>query len=123
LHPLIQIVLFISLVLVSSGSAAPGQQASASLATPNPAPTPIPLVEVASRAQSATESIRDIEATLSSDHVNTTVEKGLPRLTKEIDSRRAENSKLLAASLPLDLLHRPGARLAGFSRSTFGVES
>ena len=52
------------------------------------------------------ESIRDIEASLSADHISMTVEKGLPRLTKQIDSRRAENSKLLAASLPLDLLHR-----------------
>jgi hypothetical protein len=107
MHPLIRIVLFISsLVLVSSGGTALGQQASASLATPNPAPTPIPLIEVASHAQSAMESIRDIEASLSADHVSTTVARGLPRLTKEIDSRRAENSKLLAASLPLDLLHR-----------------
>ena len=43
---------------------------------------------------------------MSADQITTTVEKRLPHLTKEIDLRTAENAKLLAASLPLELLHR-----------------
>ena len=42
MHPLIRIVLFISLILVSSSGTAPGHKLLPQ-ATPNPAPTPIPL--------------------------------------------------------------------------------
>jgi len=62
MHPAIRIVLFIILALVSSGSTAPGQQASASPAKPTPAPTPIPLAKVPLEAQSALASLQEIDA-------------------------------------------------------------
>jgi hypothetical protein len=105
----IRIGLFITFCWILSGNTAGAQQSSAATSKPsptNPDPTPIPLSEIASQAQSATESLRDIEASLSADQITTTVEKRLPHLTKEIDLRTAENAKLLAASLPLELLHR-----------------
>src|SRR5260370_15288828 len=99
----IRIGLFITFCWVLSGNTAAAQQSSAAPSKPsptNPLPTPIPLAEVASQAQSAMESLRDIEASLSTDQITTTVEKRLPHLTKEINSRTAENAKLLAGSLP-----------------------
>jgi potassium-dependent mechanosensitive channel len=44
-----------------------------------------------------------------------TVENRLPHLTKEIDLRTAENTKLLTASLPLELLHRLEVTLQNFN--------
>ena len=67
---------------------------------------PIPLSEIASQAESTKKSIRDIEASLSTDQITTSVEKGLPHLAAEIDLRTAESAKLLAVSLPLELLQR-----------------
>jgi hypothetical protein len=67
MHPVIRIVLFISLVLVSSGGTAPGQEPSASPAKPNPVPTPIPLGKVALEAQSAVASLQAINASVSKD--------------------------------------------------------
>jgi small-conductance mechanosensitive channel len=67
---------------------------------------PIPLSEIASQAESTKKSLRDIEASLSTDQITTSVEKGLPHLAAEIDLRTAESAKLLAVSLPLELLQR-----------------
>jgi hypothetical protein len=105
----IRIGLFITFCWILSGNTAGAQQSSGATAKPsatNPVPTPIPLSEIASQAQSATESLHEIEAGLSADQITTTVEKRLPHLTKEIELRTAENAKLLAASLPLESLHR-----------------
>jgi hypothetical protein len=101
----IRIGLFITFCWVLSGNTAAAQQSSAEPSKPsptNPVPTPIPLAEVASQAQSAMESLRHIEDSLSADQTTTTVEKRLPHLTKEIDLRTAYHVKLLAASLPLE---------------------
>ena len=104
----IRIGLFITFCWVLSGNTAGAQQSSAATLKPsptNPVPTPIPLSEIASQAQSATESLRDIEASLSADQITTTVEKRLPpeiprrvqslidsigRTRQAVESRRAK---------------------------------
>ena len=105
----VRIGLFITFCWVLSGNTAAAQQSSAEPSKPgptDPVPTPIPLAEVASQAQSAMESLRDIKDSLSTDQTIATVEKRLPQLTKEIDLRTAYHVKLLAASLPLESLYR-----------------
>ena len=104
MHPVIRIVLFISLVLVSGGGTAPGQEASASLAKPNPAPTPIPLGKVALEAQSALASLQEIDASLSKDQSSADgIARTLLNLTNEIDARVASDTRLLTTSLSIDL--------------------
>src|SRR5580700_5726574 len=104
MHPLIRIVLFISLVLVSSGGTAPGQQASASLTKPNPAATPIPLAKVALEAQSALASLQAINSSVSKDQSSAdSIARTLLDLTSEIDARIAGDTRLLTTSLSIDL--------------------
>ena len=104
MHPLFRIVLFISLVLVSSGGTAPDQQAAASLATQNPAPTPIPLGKVALGAQSALASLQEIDASVSKDQSSADgIARTLLDLANEIDARIAGDTRLLTASLSIDL--------------------
>src|SRR5271157_4573208 len=96
------IVLVISLVLVSGGGTAPGQQASASLA--KPAPTPIPLAKVALEAQSALASLQEIDASVSRDQSSADgIARTLLDLTNEIDVRIAGDTRLLTTSLSIDL--------------------
>ena len=103
MYPLFRIVLFISLVLVSSGGTAPGQQASASLTKPNPAATPIPLAKVALEAQSALASLQAINASVSKNQSSAdSIARTLLDLTNEIDARFAGDTKLLT-SLSIDL--------------------
>ena len=104
MHSIIRIVIFISLVLVSSGGPAPGQQASASLATPNPAPTPIPLGKVALEAQSALASLQEIDAGVSRDQSSADgIARTLLDLANEIDARIAGDTRLLTTSQSIDL--------------------
>jgi chromosome segregation ATPase len=77
-------------------------------------PTPIPLSEIASQGESATEFLRNIETSLSTDRLTAAVEKRLPQLTSEIDLRATETSKLLASSLPLEFLHNLEVTLQRF---------
>jgi|SRR5271165_4703792 len=103
-HPGIRIVLFISLVLVSSGGMAPGQQASASPTKPNPAPTPIPLAKVALEAQSALASLQTINASVSGDQSSADgIARTLLDLTNEIDARMDADTRLVRTSLSIDL--------------------
>jgi potassium-dependent mechanosensitive channel len=103
-RPVIRIVLFISLVLVSSSGTAPGQQASASLAKPNAAPTPIPLAKVALEAQSALASLQEIDASVSKDQSSSDgIARTLLDLTNEIDARIAGDTRLLTTSPSIDL--------------------
>src|SRR5271166_3816120 len=104
----IRIFLFITFCCVLVGNRVGAQQTFATTPKPsptNPVPTPIPLSEIASQGESASESLRDIETSLSTDQLTATVEKRLPQLTNEIDLRTAEMGRLLASSLPLDFLH------------------
>jgi potassium-dependent mechanosensitive channel len=104
MHPVIRLVLFISLVLVSSGGTAPGQQTSALLTTSNPAPTPIPLAKVALEAQAALASLQEIDASVSKDQSNADgIARTLLNLTNEIDARVASDTRLLTTSLSIDL--------------------
>ena len=103
--------MFITFSWVLSGGIARAQQTSAATSKPsaaNPAPTPIPLSEIASQGASASESLRNIENSLSTDQLTPTVEKRLPQLTNEIELRTTEMAKLLAVSLPLEFLHNMG---------------
>src|SRR5208282_5642778 len=103
-HPVIRIVLFISLVLVSIGGTAPGQPASASLARPDGAPTPIPLAKVALEAQSALASLQEIDASVSKDQSSADgIARTLLALTNEIDARIAGDTRLLTSSLSIDV--------------------
>jgi potassium-dependent mechanosensitive channel len=105
----IRIGLFFTFCWALSGDIAGAQQSSVATAKPspaNPVPTPIPLSEIASQAQSASESLGAIETGLSADQTTATVEKDLPELSNEIELRLAEMYKLLAASLPLEFLYR-----------------
>src|ERR1700736_6263458 len=104
MHSVIRIVLFFSLLLVSSGGTAPGQQVSASLAKPNPAPTPIPLAKVALEAQSALASVQEIDASVSKDQSSADgIARTLLDLTNEIDPRIVADTRLLTTSLFIDL--------------------
>src|SRR5271166_2212068 len=97
-----RIVLVISLVLVSGGGTAPGQQASASLA--KPAPTPVPLAKVALEAQSALASLQEIDASVSRARSSADgIARTLLDLTNEIDARIAGDTRLLTTSLSIDL--------------------
>jgi hypothetical protein len=69
--------------------------------------TPIPLSNVAFEAQAALESLREIDEKLSKIQSSTAaVTASLSSLTDEIGPRMAEDSRLLRASPPLDILYR-----------------
>ncbi|HZC35851.1 MAG TPA: hypothetical protein VE242_09575, partial [Chthoniobacterales bacterium] len=106
---MLNISFFIVFSLFLSGTCRAAEQSSTSPAKPGPtapSPTPISLAEVASQAQSALESLHNIEASLAGDSTAATIAKRLPELRQEIDAESAESAKLLAASPPLELLHR-----------------
>jgi hypothetical protein len=105
-HPVIRIVLFISLVLVASGGTATSQQASGSPAKPTPASTPIPLAKVPLEAQSALASLQEIDANVSGDQSSADgIARTLSILTNEIDARVDDDTSLLRTSPSLDMLY------------------
>src|SRR4029077_6732091 len=88
MHPVIRIVLFIVLALISSGGAAPSQQASGSPAKPTPAPTPTPLAKVPLEAQAALASLQEVDANVSKDQSSADgIARTLSDLTSQIDGR------------------------------------
>jgi potassium-dependent mechanosensitive channel len=102
-----QILLLIVLVLVSNGNAALGQQASASPGKPETALTPIRLAKVPLAAQSALASLKEIEANVSADESGAEgINRAISAVTNEIDSRIADDTRLLTASPSLDMLYR-----------------
>jgi len=106
-HPIIRIVLFIILALVSSGGAAPSQPASPPAAKPTPAPTPIPLAKVPLEAQSAFASLQEIDANVAGDQSSADgIASTLLDLTGETDARIPDDARLLTTSPPLDTLYR-----------------
>jgi potassium-dependent mechanosensitive channel len=106
MHPIIRLLLLIILALVSSGGTAPGQQASAAAPKTNPAPTPIPLAEVPSQAQSVLDSLQEIEAHVSRDQSSAdTISRAVLDLKGEIDTRVADDKRLLTTSPSLDVLY------------------
>ncbi len=105
----IRIFLFITFWSVLIGNRAAAQQTSATTPKPSPTipvPTPIPLSDIAGQAQSASESLRGVETTLSTNQITASAEIRLPELTNEVDLRTTEMDRLLAENLPLEFLHR-----------------
>ena len=102
-----QILLLMVLMLVSNGNAALGQQASASPGKPETALTPIRLAKVPLAAQSALASLKEIEANVSADESGAEgINRAISAVTNEIDSRIADDTRLLTASPSLDMLYR-----------------
>jgi hypothetical protein len=68
-------------------------------------PTPSPLAETASKSESASVSLQEIKASLSSDRTTTTIEHELPLLTSEIDILFRDGARILSSNPPGDILH------------------
>jgi small-conductance mechanosensitive channel len=106
MQPVIRIVFFIVLALVFGDSRAPGEQASGSAAKPTPATVPIPLEKAPLEAQSALDSLQELDANVSRIQSSAeSVARTLSDLTSEIDSRIADDGRLLATSPSLDVLY------------------
>ena len=119
MHHLIRIVLLTILALVSSSRMSPGQQAAGSAPKMNPAPTPIPLAEVPSQAQSALDTLQEIEADVSREQSSAdAISSSVLDLNGEIDARIADDKRLLTTSPSLDVLYRLKRNW-----QTFGVRS
>ncbi|MBV9671385.1 MAG: hypothetical protein JO076_00985, partial [Verrucomicrobia bacterium] len=101
-------LLVISYWFLSANSVAAQQSAPAQSkpSTPSVAPTPIPLSEVAAQAESALDSLRNIQQSLSADQRITRAQKSLTRLERELILRANENEKFLSAGVPLEFLRR-----------------
>jgi potassium efflux system protein len=67
-------------------------------------PAAIPLPEVATQAELASASLRDIERAASAVPVIEAVGAGLPRVTRQIDGRAGDTSKLLARNPSFETL-------------------
>jgi potassium-dependent mechanosensitive channel len=90
-----------------SGNIARAQQPSPGAPKPSPgiaAPTPIPLSQIAAEAQTTGQTIRDVQANLSTDQVTGTIEERLPEVANEVELRMNEMTKILSSKLPLDLI-------------------
>jgi potassium efflux system protein len=102
-----RLVLLLLLTLISSVGTTRAEQASVTPEKPKPAPTPIPLTTVAIDAQSAMASLQQIDTSLAQSQSSAgLVASSLSDLTNEIDTRIAEDMRLLTASPSLDMLHR-----------------
>jgi potassium efflux system protein len=66
--------------------------------------TPIPLGEVASQSESASATMREIEANSEPDKISATVDRELPLLTTEVMALRADGSSIVTLNPSLDLL-------------------
>jgi potassium-dependent mechanosensitive channel len=67
---------------------------------------PIPFNEVPTQAKADSTTLRNIEAGLLSDHITDGITNDLPILTREINPRLDENSKILIANPSLGILSR-----------------
>jgi potassium efflux system protein len=105
MHSVIRIVLLIILALVSGAGTALSEPASGSAAKPPPAPTPIPLGKLPLEAQSTLAYLQEIEANVSRDQSSAeAIGSTLSGLTNEIDTRIAEDRRLLTSSPTLEVL-------------------
>jgi potassium-dependent mechanosensitive channel len=99
----IQITVLLILGFASSRDTLAEQQPS----PPQAQATPIPLSNVAFEAQAALKSLQEIDEKLSKIQSSTAaVAASLSSLRNEIGPRMAEDSRLLRASPPLDILYR-----------------
>ena len=107
MHRVIRIVLLLIPALVFAGGTAPGQQPSASPAKPNPAPTPIQLANLPFEVQSASTSLQEIDTSVGRIQSSADAIAGsLSNLISELDPRMIEDTRMLGASPPLDMLYR-----------------
>ena len=95
----------LSPVAISADAPKPAEKPPAPAATEAPpAPVAVPLAELATQAETAVGTVRDIETTLASEDLSKTIGAELPALTREIDARMRESSKILAQKPPLEVL-------------------
>ena len=97
--------LFLTFCCTCGRNATEAQQASRPEVKPSPTSTPIPLIEIASKAQAAMESFREIESGLSADQTTTSVADGLSHLTAEIEAEIGDDTQLLSSSPSLQMLY------------------
>jgi len=105
MRPVIRIALFLMFCCASSSHAAEAQQAAGPEAKPSPASRPIPLIEIASKAQAALESLREIESGLSAEQTTRSVDDGLSHLTAEIEAEIGDDTQLLSSNPSLNMLY------------------
>src|SRR6516165_6420289 len=105
MSPVIRIALFLIFCCASINNAAEAPQASGPEAKPSPASKPIPLIEIASKAQAALESLREIESGLFADQTTTSVTDGLSHLTAEIEAEIGDDTQLLSSNPSLNMLY------------------
>jgi small-conductance mechanosensitive channel len=105
MRPVIRIALFLMFCCASSSHAAEARQAAGPEAKPSPASRPIPLIEIASKAQAALESLREIESGLFADQTTTSVTDGLSHLTAEIEAEIGDDTQLLSSNPSLNMLY------------------
>ncbi len=101
----IRIVLFLTFCWASNGTMAEIQPSSAPQVKTSPAATPIPVIKVASEAESALESLREIDTSLSTDRTTTSVAEGLSELKSEIEARIVDDMGLLRSNPPVQMLY------------------
>jgi small-conductance mechanosensitive channel len=95
----------IILALVSATGTALSQQPSATPAKATPVPTPIPLATISSEAQSTLDALQENEANASRDKLSAeAIGSTLSELKNEIDTRAAEDRRLLTSSPSLEVL-------------------
>ena len=100
------LLLLTALVVTALAPVARGQETPTPAATAPSAtgPAPIPLAEVVTQAEIVSADLRTIEADLASDRITFSVDTELPLLAQEIESRLAENQKILNSRPSLDTL-------------------
>jgi hypothetical protein len=121
--PAVWICIFV-VTIVAMGAAAYGQQASesTSVAADEALPAPVPLVDIATEAEAAAESIRDIRTDLSSDQSVAAVAQQLPAMTREIDGRLRESRRILAQRPSIKLLGSLVRRVAAIAPRILWIE-
>jgi len=105
MSPVIRIALFLIFCCASINNAAEAPQASGPEAKPSPASRPIPLIEIASKAQAALESLREIESGSSADQTTTSIADDLSHLTPAIEAEIGDDTELLSSNPSLQMLY------------------
>jgi potassium efflux system protein len=107
MHQPIRIFLLLFFAWTSSPGTAGGQQATASPTAPIPEPTPIPLAKIPLEAESTMAALQEINDSEARDQSAADLTAGnLANLANEIDSRMADDTRLMGASQSLDMLYR-----------------
>lgn len=81
----------------SQAAPTPGQSAA-------PVPTPIPVPEIVTQAEAAAAKLQELQTDLADGQTAATIDEQLPALTREVDARLADTSKILEARPSLETL-------------------